>query len=70
MLTNEVSILIFFAVMLGFAIVYNASVINFAERRREFASLRVMGFTMQEISGLLLQENIILIRIAKQYKLY
>jgi putative ABC transport system permease protein len=60
-LTTEVSILIFFAVMLGFAIVYNASVITFAERRREFASLRVLGFTMREISGLLLQENIILL---------
>ncbi len=60
-LATEVSILIFFAVLLGFAIVYNASVISFAERRREFASLRVLGFTMREISGLLLQENMILL---------
>jgi len=44
--TSAVSIMIFFAVVLGFAIIYNASVINFAERRRELASLRVMGFTI------------------------
>jgi len=59
--TSAVSIMVFFAVVLGFAIIYNASVINFAERRRELASLRVMGFTIQEISSLLLKENIILL---------
>lgn len=59
--TSAVSIIIFFAVVLGFAIIYNASVINFAERRREMASLRVMGFSIGEISGLLLKENVILL---------
>ena len=59
--TSMVSIMVFFAIVLGFAIIYNASVINFAERRRELASMRVMGFTMQEIASLLLKENIILL---------
>lgn len=54
-----VAIMVFFAILLGFAIVYNASVISFAERKRELASLRVMGFTMQEVSGLLLKENLL-----------
>lgn len=48
-----------FALVLGYAIIYNASVISFAERRRELASLRVIGFTMQEISALLLKENLL-----------
>ena len=61
--TSLVSIMVFFAVVLGFAIVYNASVINFAERRRELASLRVMGFTVKEIASLLFKENIILLGI-------
>jgi len=56
-----VSIMVFFAILLGFAIIYNASVINFAERRRELASLRVIGFTIGEISSLLLKENMILL---------
>lgn len=54
-----VAIMVFFAILLGFAIVYNASVISFAERKRELASLRVMGFTVQEVSGLLLKENLL-----------
>lgn len=54
-----VSIMIFFAVILGIAIVFNASVISFSERQREIATLRVMGFTDREVSGLLLKENLI-----------
>ncbi|MFX4261902.1 FtsX-like permease family protein [Pelotomaculum propionicicum] len=52
-------IMVAFALVLGFAIVYNASVISFAERKRELASLRVIGFTFQEVSGLLLKENLL-----------
>jgi putative ABC transport system permease protein len=52
-------VMVAFAIVLGFAIVYNASVISFAERKRELASLRVMGFTVQEVSGLLLKENLL-----------
>ncbi len=59
--TSAVSIMVFFAVVLGFAIIYNASVINLAERRRELATLRVMGFTIKEISALLFKENLILL---------
>jgi ABC-type transport system, involved in lipoprotein release, permease component len=59
--TSAISIMIFFAVVLGFAIIYNASVINLAERRREMASLRVMGFSVKEISSMLFKENLILL---------
>ncbi|MFA4885133.1 MAG: ABC transporter permease, partial [Desulfotomaculaceae bacterium] len=52
-------VMVAFAIVLGFAIVYNASVISFAERKRELASLRVIGFTVQEVSGLLLKENLL-----------
>jgi len=54
-----VSVMIIFAVLLGFAIVYNSSVISFAERKRELASLRVLGFTTGEVSGLLLKETLL-----------
>lgn len=54
-----VGIMVFFAAVLGFAIVYNASVMSFGERKRELASLRVMGFTVREVSGLLLKENLL-----------
>jgi len=55
----SISIMIIFAVILGFAIIYNSSLISFAERQREIASLRVMGFSTHEISSLLLKENLL-----------
>jgi putative ABC transport system permease protein len=55
----SISIMIIFSVILGFAIVYNSSVISFGERKRELASLRVVGFTSREVSGLLLKENLL-----------
>lgn len=55
----SISIMVFFALLLGFAIVYNSSVISFSERQRELASLRVLGFTIKEVSGILLKENLL-----------
>jgi len=37
------------AVVTGFAIVYNSSIITLAERKKELASLRVMGMTHKEV---------------------
>ncbi|ACV63638.1 protein of unknown function DUF214 [Desulfofarcimen acetoxidans DSM 771] len=55
----SMSVMVAFAVLLGFALVYNSSVISFAERKRELASLRVIGFTSGEVSGLLLKETLL-----------
>lgn len=59
--TMDISILIMviFAAILGFAIVYNASVMNLAERNREIGCMRVIGFSVKEVSGLLSKENIV-----------
>jgi putative ABC transport system permease protein len=54
-----VSIMVIFAFILGFAIVFNTSLMNFLERKRELASLKVMGFSRKELSRLLLNESII-----------
>lgn len=59
LMLTSLSILIFFGGVLGFAIVYNSAVISINERRLEFSSLRVMGFTKNEIFISLLKENII-----------
>lgn len=58
----SVSILIiFFAGILGFAIVYNSSVMSVLERRLEFSSLRVMGFKKNEIFFfILVRENVVM----------
>ena len=55
----SIYILVLFAVMLGFAIVYNSSVMNLAERQREIGCMRVIGFSVREISALLFKENIV-----------
>jgi putative ABC transport system permease protein len=47
---------IFFASIIAIGVVYNGARVSLAERSREFASLRVMGFTRREVSALLLGE--------------
>jgi putative ABC transport system permease protein len=45
-----------FAVIIAFGVVYNAARISLSERSRELASLRVLGFSIGEISLILLGE--------------
>ena len=57
---ENIGIMIFFNVLfasiIAFGVVYNAARVSLAERSRELASLRVMGFTRAEISTILLGE--------------
>ncbi len=45
-----------FAGVIAFGVVYNTARIAFAERQRELATLRVLGFTRSEVSRILLSE--------------
>lgn len=42
-------VMVLIAVVTGFAIIYNSSIISLAERKRELASLRVLGMTVREV---------------------
>lgn len=53
-----------FAVIIAFSVVYNNARISLSERSRELASLRVLGFTRQEISYILLGEFALLTLVA------
>ncbi len=53
-----------FAVIIAFSIVYNNARIAFAERSRELASLRVLGFSRSEVSAILLLELFLLVFLA------
>ncbi len=57
---ENIGIMIFFNVLfasvISFGVVYNAARVSLAERSRELASLRVLGFTRVEISAILLGE--------------
>jgi putative ABC transport system permease protein len=47
---------ILFATVIAFGVVYNSARISLAERSRDLATLRVIGFTRAEISAILLGE--------------
>ena len=57
-------ILTVIALVLAFVICYNMGLINFAERMREYATLKVLGYHQKEIRGLILKENAIVTAIA------
>ncbi len=53
-----------FGGILGFAIIYNATVISISERSMEFASLRVMGFDKKDVYRLVGKENFFITGLA------
>ncbi|HEY0598835.1 ABC transporter permease [Brevundimonas sp.] len=55
-LGRAILIYVFFAGLIASGVVYNTVRISFAERRRELASLRVLGFSRAEVSYILLGE--------------
>ncbi|WHH60885.1 ABC transporter permease [Petroclostridium sp. X23] len=53
-----------FGGILGFAIIYNSTIISISERSMEFASLRVMGFDKKDIYRMISKENTLMTIIA------
>jgi putative ABC transport system permease protein len=58
------TILTVFASVIAVGVVYNNARIALAERSWEFASLRVLGFTLGEVSALLLGELALIVALA------
>ncbi|MGM9858107.1 MAG: FtsX-like permease family protein [Bacilli bacterium] len=59
-LNNVVIILIVLAALLAFVVLYNLSNINIHERKREIATLKLLGFYNKEVDSYITKENIIL----------
>jgi putative ABC transport system permease protein len=53
-----------FAIVVAFGVVYNNARISLAERARELATLRVIGFSQREVGSVLITELVILALIA------
>lgn len=53
-------IIVIAAGMLAFVVLYNLNNINISERRRELATLKVLGFYEMEVSQYVFRENVIL----------
>lgn len=49
-----IGIMLIFSMILGIAIVYNSLIMSFTERKRELASMMVLGFDKKEIGRMLL----------------
>ena len=52
-----ISLLIAMGAALAFAVLYNCGILNYSERVRDLATLRVLGFHQEEIRNLVLLEN-------------
>lgn len=60
-LNTIVFIMILCAGMLAFVVLYNLTNINIAERIREIATIKVLGFTNKETGSYIYRENIVLL---------
>jgi len=57
MVWASISMMIVFGGILGFCIVFNATIISIGEREMEFSTLRVLGLGQNEIFRMILYEN-------------
>jgi len=62
-LDSVVLVLIIAAALLAFIVLYNLSNINISERKREIATLKVLGFYNKEVDDYITKENMILTTI-------
>jgi len=64
MMRQMLSVYVLFAGIIAFGVVYNNARISLAERSRELATLRVIGFSRGEVSYILLGEIAVLTLLA------
>lgn len=57
-------IMVLLASSIAFAVVYNNARITFSERMREFATLRVLGFSHAEVGWILVGESLVIVLLA------
>lgn len=62
--TSSIVIMLLASGLLAFAVVYNITAINIFERRRELATLKVLGFNNSELRQLIFYENLIITALA------
>ncbi|MEM1293656.1 MAG: FtsX-like permease family protein, partial [Cyanobacteria bacterium P01_H01_bin.162] len=58
------TVLVIFATVIAFGVVYNAARIALSERGRELATLRIIGFSRAEVGFILLGEQTLLLLVA------
>ena len=66
-LDSVIGVLILSAGMLAFVVLYNLNNININERKRELATIKVLGFYDKEVSAYVYRENILLTLIGSVF---
>ncbi len=64
-ITTMTAVYVGLAFIITFGVIYNSARIQLSERAREMASLRVLGFTRAEVSGVLLFELGVIVALAQ-----
>ncbi len=64
-INTMMSVFVGLALIITFGVIYNSARITLSERARELASLRVLGFTRAEVSGVLLTELGVIVMLAQ-----
>lgn len=57
---SVIYVIVIAAGLLAFVVLYNLNNINISERRRELATLKVLGFYEEEVSAYVFRENVVL----------
>jgi putative ABC transport system permease protein len=60
----SLTVMLVFAAVIAFGIIYNNARVALSERGRELASLRILGFTHREVATMLLGEQGVLLALA------
>lgn len=55
---SVIILLIVFSIFLGWFILYNLGMLNFSERYREYATMRVLGFRLNEVRSVIVKDNL------------
>ena len=63
----SIYVMVVFSGILGFVIIYSMTVLSINERKLEFSSLRVLGFSKREIFGIILKENTVMSAVGMIY---
>jgi putative ABC transport system permease protein len=59
-ISTSIGLMIFFAGVIGLGAILNASLIEIADRMRDIATFRVLGYTPAQIAGIFFRQNLII----------
>lgn len=58
MMKTMITLIIFFAMLLGAVIIYNMGILSYSEKQYQFSTLKVLGFANKKIKQIFIEQNI------------